>query len=244
MEEKLQSIKISGAGSMAGGKYDEIKASGAASIKGDVECNVLKASGAVSVKGNLKVGIFHTSGAADVTGNVDAEEIKCSGAMDLKGDVIVKVLKSSGGTDIKGNLNGGDIKLLGGTHISENCEVEKFYSMGGFTIGGLLNAEDIEIVVNGKCTAQEIGGSNISISRDGKGSGNVLGKIIRSMFNAEEYLNAELIEGDDINLEASRVKVVRGNNVTVGPNCRIELVEYRENLEVLEGAEVLEKRKI
>lgn len=244
MEEKLQSIKISGAGSIAGGKYDEVKASGAASIKGDVECNVLKASGAVSVKGNVKVGIFQTSGAADVAGNVEAEEIKCSGAMDLKGDVIAKVLKSSGGTDIKGNLTGGDIKLLGGTRISENCEVEKFYSMGGFTIGGLLNAEDIEIVVNGKCTAQEIGGSNIRISRDIKGSGNVLGKIIRSMFNAEEYLYAELIEGDDINLEASRVKVVRGNNVTVGPNCKIELIEYRENLEVLEGAEVLEKRKI
>lgn len=244
MEENLQSIKISGAGSIAGGKYDEIKASGAASIRGDVECNLLKASGAVSIKGNLKAGILHTSGATSITGNVKAGEIKCSGSLDLNGDAEVQLLKASGGSSIKGNLSGGEVKLLGGIRVTENCEVEKFYSMGGFSIGGLLNADNIEIVVNGKCSAKEMGGSNIKISRDIISSGNVLGKIIRSMFNAEDYLYSDLIEGDDIYIEASRVKTIRGNNITVGPDCKVELIEYRENLKVLDGAEVLEKRKI
>lgn len=243
MEEQLHSIKISGAGSIEGGKYDEIKASGAASIRGDIECNVLKVSGAVSIKGNVKVGIARVSGASDIIGDVEADEFKCSGAVDIKGNFNGKVLKVSGGSSIKGNVRGGEVRFTGGTSISENCEVEKFYSMGGFKIGGLLNADEIEIIVNGKCIVEEIGGENIVISRESHG-GNVIGKMIKFMFNQEGYLYSNLIEGDNIKIEGSKVKVVRGNDITVGSDCKIELIEYREKLEIAPGAEIGEQRKI
>lgn len=43
------------------------------------------------------------------------------------------------------------------------------------------------------------------------------------------YRPGETIEGDDIHLELTRARVVRGNNVSIGSGCDIDLVEYKNN---------------
>ncbi|MCL6576409.1 hypothetical protein [Kyrpidia sp.] len=39
----------------------------------------------------------------------------------------------------------------------------------------------------------------------------------------------ETIEGDDIYLENTRARVVRGTRVQIGPGCQIGLLEYSED---------------
>ncbi|MNR67595.1 hypothetical protein D3C85_1916860 [compost metagenome] len=53
-----------------------------------------------------------------------------------------------------------------------------------------------------------------------------------------------VIEGDDIYLENTRAKVVRGNQVVIGPGCEIDLVEYKVLLEKKKGANVKGSRKM
>ena len=51
-------------------------------------------------------------------------------------------------------------------------------------------------------------------------------------------LEAELLEGDNIDIDYAHIRTVRGNNVTVGANCEIELIEYTGVLTVDKNANV------
>ena len=58
------------------------------------------------------------------------------------------------------------------------------------------------------------------------------------------HLKAETIEGDDVYLEHTTAQVVRGNTVTIGEGCEIDLVEYRTDFKKTPGASVLKDMKV
>jgi hypothetical protein len=49
----------------------------------------------------------------------------------------------------------------------------------------------------------------------------------------------DTIEGDDIYLEHTTAKVMRGDTVDIGDGCEIDLVEYRTDLKKTPDASVL-----
>ena len=239
MENNLQDAKISGAGSLGGGKYKDVKISGAGNVNGDIECNEFSTSGASNVNGNVKAKTVKVSGATDIKGNIEAEEIKVSGGAELRGNVKTKEIKISGATKIKGSLSAETVSISGSVNISEDCEAESFTAKGGFDIGGLLNADTIEISIGGRCRAREIGGGKIDVRKFG---GNFLAEMLKYIFVQGETLVTSVIEGDDIYLESTTAKIVRGNNVTIGPNCNIEIVEYRNTVIVDKESKVATKK--
>lgn len=243
MENDVQVLKISGAGSANGGKYDEVRISGAGEVKGDIECRLFKTSGASEVKGNVKAQSFEISGASEIKGSVDAEYMKISGASEINGDVTTKDIRVSGSSEIKGALRAETVTLKGACEIEKDCEAEDFKAYGGFEIKGLLNAGNIEIKIWGGCSVKEIGGEKIDIRIGNEG---VFGftKMISMFFSKPKGLETDLIEGDEIYLEETKAKVVRGNNIVIGEGCEIELVEYMGDLRVIANGRVNEQRKI
>lgn len=241
--ERENDLRISGAGSAGGGRFNEVRISGAGNINGDIECNTFKSSGASSVKGSIKTKVFESSGAADVKGNVEASEMRISGAGKINGNVSTGKIKISGAGDIGGNLHAEIVEVSGGTDIKGDVEAESFKASGGFRIGGLLNAGEINININGKCSAKEIGGEKINIRRSSSIGGGVF-KVIKDMFNVREYLVTEAIEGDDIYIESTVAKVVRGNNVAIGSDCDIDVVEYKNDIKIEKDARVKEQKRI
>lgn len=239
----IQVLKISGAGSANGGKYDEVRISGAGEIKGDIECRLFKTSGASEVIGNVKAQSFEISGAGQVRGNVDAEFIRVSGASEIYGDVTTKDIKVSGTGEIKGTLRAETVTLKGACEINKDCEAEDFKAYGGFEIKGLLNAGNIEIKLWGSCSAKEIGGEKIDV-RIGHDAVFGFTKMVSKLFSKPEGLEAEVIEGDEIYLEGTKARVVRGNNIVIGEDCEIELVEYMGDLKIVANGRVKEQRKI
>jgi len=57
-------------------------------------------------------------------------------------------------------------------------------------------------------------------------------------------LKVDIIEGDDVYLENTIAKIVRGDNINLGPGCKIELVEYKNNFKQDKAAEVGTKQTI
>lgn len=242
-KEALGNLKISGVGNSRGGRFNEVRISGAGDVEGDIECNLFKSSGASDLKGNLKSKIVEISGASDIGGNVTAEEIYVSGASDISGDVQTKKIKISGASDIKGSLHAEEVDISGSIDIKNDCEADTFRASGKFKIGGLLSGDKIDISIGGKCCAKEIGGENINIKLSTSvGSGII--RSIKEVFNVREYLVAELIEGDEIYMESTVAKVVRGNNITIGPDCDIDLVEYRGEIKLNNGSRIKEQKKL
>lgn len=238
MEEKFSDIKISGSGKIGGGKYNEVKISGSAKVDGDVECSYYKCSGSSTANGNVKAKIVGISGSTKIVGNLETDELNVSGSSHILGNVNAKKVKISGSSDIGGSLHTEDIQLSGSVSIDGDCEAEDFHARGGFNIGGLLNAGNIEIEMYGRCKVKEIGGENINVKL---GVGHIFTRMI-SLFTDHGKLVTGVIEGDNIYLENTDAKMVRGNNVTIGPNCNIEAIEYRDKINISENYKTICKK--
>jgi cytoskeletal protein CcmA (bactofilin family) len=238
--DKMRDLVISGSGSASGGTFDHVKISGTGKIAGDLECSHLKVNGALKVDGNVKAKKVTINGTAEFSGRLDSEEIHIQGTSSSD-DLKCKTLKISGAAKVNGCLSVEELKLKGSIDVEKDCEAEVFEASGIFTIGRLLNAGTIDVKLYGTCRAKEIGGEKISVRK----GGSRFNRLIKSLFLlADDTLKAEVIEGDDLDLENIKADVVRGNNVIIGEGCEIGLVEYKQNYSGENGAKVTEAKKI
>jgi hypothetical protein len=53
-----------------------------------------------------------------------------------------------------------------------------------------------------------------------------------------------LLEADEISLEATVAKIVRGKRVIIGPECRIDRIEYAESLQIDPKSAVKEQVRV
>jgi cytoskeletal protein CcmA (bactofilin family) len=227
MENKNRTdIKIYGSGSSAGGKFNKVTIMGEGMINGDVDCINFKIYGQGELDGNLKT----------------ADTVDIKGQTEFNGDLKAKNVKVQGEMEVSGDLFADEAKITGNIRAGGDCNAEIFNLEGGFTIDGLLNADILKINLYWPSKVHEIGGSEIKIKKDGKLS--FLGLKNMVMPDKNNELTADIIEGDDIYLENTLAKVVRGNNVTIGSGCKIEIVEYKENFKQDEKAEVSAHRRI
>ncbi len=225
MKKRIADLKINGSGSSAGGKYNSIAVNGNGRIDGDLDCVYLKVNGQCDVNGNVKAESVKVHGNALIKGNLEAEKTKIHGMADIDGNVSIDKSETYGSISVNGD-----------------CNAEFFKIEGMFAIEGLLNAGELELSLYGPSKAREIGCEKITVKR--KGKYHFLGLKNLIMPGGNKGLTAESIEGDDIYLENTQAKVVRGNNIELGPGCEIELVEYKNGFKQDEKAEVGTHRQI
>lgn len=236
--DKKHNIEINGFGTSSGGRFEDVMINGKGTISSDIECRFYDCNGMGTVNGNVMTETVRINGKGKINGNVIARNITVDGHATLDGNVSYESIRISGHCSIGGNVKGERTKVNGKAIIGGNCETEEFVTDGLFTIGGLLNAEDIDITLYGECKVKEIGGQSIRVRQKPNG----LIKILRTLFPTK--LVTDIIEGDDIYLEGVHAKIVRGNNVTIGANCEIDLVEYYEESSIDKGSVVKECNKL
>ena len=101
----MQSIKISGTGTINGGQYDEIITTGSAKIKGKVKCDLFKTSGSINSDSSVEAREFKTSGSAKIEGNLKIDEGKSSGAIRVEGKIDADEFSVSGSMVVSGDVN-------------------------------------------------------------------------------------------------------------------------------------------
>jgi cytoskeletal protein CcmA (bactofilin family) len=201
----------------------------------------------ISGVGSSAGGVFdkvQISGHGKVNGDVDCNDFTISGVGSVEGSLKAKTGKFEGVVSIKGSVAVETVENNGLTNVNGDCNAEVFISKGACSIDGLLNAGDINISLYGPCRAKEIGGEKIKVKM---GQGFSLRRLIKSIIPSLDIntgLCTETIEGDDICLEYTKAKVVRGNNVTIGVGCHVELVEYKGRFEKSDKSVVVENKKM
>lgn len=236
-------VKIAGTGTVATGKYRNVSIAGSANLAGDIECVDLKVNGSAGGRGTLKAQTVVVNGDMSYDGDIQASvSAKVNGSTHLGGSLNAGSLKVAGSADVQGSLSGNEVVVQGALSVGGDCEVERFVSEGAITVGGLLNAGAVDIQLYAPCSVREIGGEAITVRY---GGGNAIRRIV-AMFVpiADIRLTAETIEGDDVRLERTTARVVRGNSVVIGPGCDIQLVEYTEAYSAVPDAKVKEARKV
>lgn len=252
---KRGSISISGSGKATGGVYETIKISGSGKIEGAVEAEMITISGAGAIEGDLKASSVKISGSGRIAGSADVGELRISGSGRIEGDVRGGTLHASGSCHVQGSVRVGElsisgsvqvrqdvhaqsVKFLGFVQIGGQVEVERFYASGAFRVEKLLSADVIEAKLRGNCYAGEMGGGKIDVRKQQERWW------FSRWFRGSEQLETTNIEADEIYLEATVAKTVRGKRVTIGPECRIERVEYSESLQIDPKSVVKEQMKV
>ncbi|RUT33244.1 hypothetical protein EJP77_06200 [Paenibacillus zeisoli] len=215
-------VKIVGTGGSAGGIVGKLNITGDGELNGDIDALSFKCTGNAVVFGKLKTESLKLTGELIVQGPLQGEKLSAIGKLHVGGDLDAQAAKISGEIRIDGQINGEQIELSGYNTVRGGCQAEKFKLHGSVHMDGMLNAENIEMRLFGESRVKEIGGGQIRIKRSG-GVWAVLG-----MFNTGglKRLIVDSIEGDVIELENTEAEFVRGSKVTIGPGCRIGLVEY------------------
>ncbi|MCS7216795.1 MAG: bactofilin [Candidatus Bipolaricaulota bacterium] len=239
-----RNVTVSGAGRIEGGTYGTVRIAGAGRVVGDLVAEEFKAAGSAKVEGNLKAQRFEAAGSFKCEGDLEVEEGEAAGSLKVEGHLHAKELKLAGSARAK-SIRGGYLRAGGSLGVEENVEVETFRLIGAFEIGGLLSADRVEVELEGRARAQEIGGEKILIRAGQRSLGGFLSTALGLILGhaSPKELVAEIIEGDEIELEATQARLVRGGRIKIGPGCRIERVEYTDSLEVAPGAQVKEEVK-
>jgi cytoskeletal protein CcmA (bactofilin family) len=250
-KKELHDLKISGSGTSGGGRFNSVKISGSGTIQGDIDCRDLKISGSGKINGEIITEEFKTSGSSKISGGIKANEVSISGSTRIEGavtaaemtvsgsskiseDLTCKDFKSSGSTKIDGKLQGGKIKTSGSLQVEKDCEVETFIARGSVKINGLLSADKVDIEVSHESFIKEIGGEIIEVKNEL--STKLVKQVVNFFVQRNDCLRSDLIEGDEIYLENTKAKLVRGKNVTIGENCEIGTVEYSGSFDVKDGS--------
>lgn len=237
-------LKINGSGSASGGTYGSVIVNGSADIRGDIDCEDFECRGHATVKGALKSEYVSFQGSGKVRGRVDGGEIRIQGGFDADGPAKADKIRVQGGSSFGGDVTASDIDIKGGFKVDGNCSAESVKIRGGFTVLGLLNAESIDVKVYYGSSAKEIGGGKISV--EGHGGIFWLRKLLGSIripFSGAPGLTVETVEGDDVYLEHTNAKVVRGNRVRIGGGCNIDLVEFHQTYDCATDSKVAECRR-
>ncbi len=236
----MNNMKFSGAGTVPAGEYNDIACSGATKVSGDIACRSFSVSGACGGSGNIEcLEDFKTSGSTSIDGDVKCGgSFKCSGSARLK-NVSAGEIKISGSLSAA-DLHGTSISISGGIRISGDVEGENVNISGGGNIDGLLNGEHIYVQTGENLHIGSIGGTHIRIEEN-IGSGNLIifGFTIKNKVRNGK-LTTDSIEGDEIYLENTVAKEVRGKNVVIGPDCKIGRLEYSDSYECDENSTVKE----
>ena len=221
-------MKISGAGSLPGGDYqEEIHIGGSGKVTGNVSCTEFGISGTGTVLGNLRCsGKVNSSGSGKVKGDLEANDVSTSGAFSVDGGLHCKKTAASGMLQAA-SVTADAIHVSGMLKCDEDISAEDAVIHGCVESGGLINAEKLEVVFDSGSKANCIGGSSIRIRRKG-----VVGAAILKFIGKKDagYFKVNgSIEGDDIDIEYVIAESVTGRNVKIGPGCKIGRVIYSGN---------------
>ncbi len=237
----MRHLTVNGSALTSGGTFHKVTIRGDATINGDLSCDRCKVFGNADVSGNIEAKSFHIFGQANVRRNIQGGTIKLLGEMNLRGNAMVYDFHLRGAAHVDGDVTGGTIHGYGEMKVFRDCEADVFSVKGAVEIGGTLNAEQVELYLHfADSRIAEIGGKTIQVKRSKALS---ILHFLKRFAPDSAKLKAETIEGDDIYLEHTNAKIVRGDRIIIGPGCNIDLVEYHTSFQQDEKATVKAKRR-
>ncbi len=207
-------IKIAGSGVISGNpvKTVEFRCAGSGRVHGPLQCETAKIAGSCDFDSDVKCNEFHSSGSSRIAGTLHAEDVAVSGSVEIGKDLEAEDIRSAGSLRVAGNVTARD-----------------FSSHGNLAVGGVLKSEDVDIELNGSSLVHSIEGQDISV------------RMASGFLRRAGELVADQIKGQDVDLSGTRAAYVEGDDVRIGPHCRIDVVVANE-LTVHESSEVRERR--
>jgi cytoskeletal protein CcmA (bactofilin family) len=231
-------------------KTKELKTAGSCRVAGDVQAERMRTAGSCVIEGDVHADEVRIAGTQTVEGTLKAKEITSAGSLKVTEDVEAEKFLSRGGFEIGGLLSAEEIKIeLGGGKVSEIGGTRIEVRQRGRSFWGWRRQPRVHVQIGRDL--EDLGETLESVFEDlgriGEEVERAVGESLGYAFGWSHRwgsLEADTIEGDEIFLENTKARVVRGKKIQIGEGCEIESVEYSESLEVAPGAHVKHQTKV
>ncbi len=185
----------------------------------------LKMDGVTSCNGGT-YGDAHITGVNKIHGDLTCNSLHIEGVSTIVGQLTTGPAHLAGTCKVSGSVKTEDFSFYGVVTVNGDMQCETLTAEGALDVSGALNAEDIRLVMSHSSQVREVYGHSFSLIC-------IHGSVWLSLLRARRQgFTSELVECDEVSVEHSQIKTLRGARVRVGPKCRIELLEYSESLDV------------
>ena len=234
---KGEYLRIAGSGKVEGNvNVKDVSVSGSAKIEGDVIADNLKSSGGCRIEGDLRAKRVWSAGGIHVEGTTESESITTAGSGKFEGDVRTGVLRSDGGTRCEGKIHAEKEIEMGGALYAHSVETGEFFGRGGIKVEKGVKTKKFKLEMNGNSSVGSIESDEIEIlSASSKG-------IISRIFGKGGSMKAKRIKGKTVHIENTVADVVEGENVNIGPGCRVKILKA-EKAQVHESSSVTKRER-
>ncbi|MBO4653588.1 MAG: hypothetical protein J5649_09770 [Lachnospiraceae bacterium] len=219
---------------LRGGSYEDLHLSGSVSMLGPIKVDVMRMNGDFFGEYTLKVGTLHA------TGSMRVPQMRCTSAFWYGNSAVRTKLQVSQHLSISGQFIGEGsiiapvVRMNGTVSYSGPITAKEITAYGTLTLGQLdANAIHLGFSERGLCAG--IKGKQIVLVPRKPG-------ILERMFLPPRSVNntfltvSEGITGDNIVLEHVITNTVSGNDVIIGPGCKVNKVYYRDHIYIDEAA--------
>ncbi|MCS7198328.1 MAG: hypothetical protein NZ930_06600 [Candidatus Bipolaricaulota bacterium] len=228
-------------------KTKEMKTAGSCRVSGDVRAEQMKTAGSCTIEGDVYADVVKIAGTQSIGGSLKAKEIASAGSLRVTHDVEAEKFLSRGGFEIGGLLSAEEIKIeLGGGRVAEIGGTRIEVRRRGQAFWGWRREPRVHLYLERgsegllESIFEELGQIGEEVER-------MMSESLGHAFGwprGSGYLEADAIEGDEIFLENTRARAVRGKKIQIGEGCEIDSVEYSESLEIAPGAQVKEQKRV
>lgn len=223
LDDTKSELLIDGIGNSSGGHFFRVKINGRGKILSDLDCHFFTCNGIAHVEGSLQAKVAEINGVLTTQHNLKADDLAIHGQTNVNGSIIAN-----------------EMRVEGDVSIQEDCKAHHFYSRGRVHLNGCLQAENVQINTYSKSRLTEIKSNTIQIKRGFKD----LHFIVKMFSPLAAKMRVDKIEGKDIHLEYTHADIVRGKNISIGPGCVIDTVEYEETFHQDTDAKVNNSKQI
>ena len=210
-------MRIAGSGTIPPGEYDKVTMRGSGRLFGEVQCTSFSASGSCKGESIACAEGFKASGRAAFSKNIKAKNIRASGSFSCDGNLAAEEL----------------LRVFGSLHAGGSVEAKSVHIVGGLECEGALRAEDIMLQADKLMSVGSMRGNTILLKR----------KRV-SIFPKRRVIVSAAIEADAPTLEYVTCPRVTGRVVVIGKGCKIDLVQYSEEIQISPKATVGKVEKI
>ena len=225
----MKNMKIDGVATFDGGEYENIQVEGVATCKGDITAKSVRIDGTFKSEGGVNTGELFCEGTAEFDGTICSGKTEIEGTFKSKGDMSGERLSCDGMADISGNIFVRQIEVDGFLHArdGDKIEAERIECDGAIHTEGQISAD--VVIANGIIKAKEIVGDNITLLS----KMNAFVKLFIKKLSV-----VELIEATNITLDGINAKMVNGENIVIGPKCRIDAIDCTGTLQLDPSARI------
>ncbi len=247
-EKRTGGVSISGSGTLKHVKGEYLKIVGSGKVEGDIDVIEMKTAGSCKVEGNIRAESIECAGSSKIEGNIDSKEAKfagstaiegnlnsekisLAGSVKIDGDVICIHFKSGGSTKIEGAIAADERVECGGVLRAASLKTGTFSGRGAVNIEETVVAKDFSLAMSGTSSMKKLMAETIDIQPEGAKKG------LSRLFERGGSLKIEHIHGTTIYLENVIADYVDGQEVGIGPGCKIGTLKS-PNARVHEGAKI------